>query len=425
MNILMLTNTFTPHVGGVARSVASFAGVFRELGHRVLVAAPRYENTPEREEDVIRFPAVQRFRGSDFSVPMPVPGRLSRALRDFKPDIAHSHHPFLLGDSALRIAATFDIPVVFTHHTRYELYTHYVPGDSPTLRRLVIELVTGYCDLCDAVIAPSESIAALLRNRGVTTPIETIPTGVDSERFAAGDGLRMRSRLNIPANAFVVGHVGRLAPEKNLEWLARAVAFFARAEASCHFLVAGDGPMKSRIAEIFNESQLADRVHIVGTLERSDLADAYHAMDVFAFCSRSETQGLVLIEAMAAGRPVVAIDAAGTSEVVIDGVNGRLLPDEDVAAFADALSSVSQAAPDKRDSMSRAARETAESLSLPRMAQRCLSLYERLIGQQRGDVEIESSAWDQARRRFGEEWKIFRNLTHAVGEIVQSPPGRE
>lgn len=421
----MLSNTFTPHVGGVARSVASFATAFRELGHRVLVAAPRYEDTPKPEEDVIRFPAVQRFRGSDFSVPMPVPGRLARALRDFKPDVVHSHHPFLLGDTALRIAATFDIPVVFTHHTRYELYTHYVPGDSPKLRRLVIELVTGYCDLCDAVIAPSETVATLLRKRGVTTPIETIPTGVNIEHFAVGDGVSMRSRLNIPANAFVVGHVGRLAPEKNLELLAQAVALFARTEASSHFLVAGDGPMKSRIVDIFNESRLGDRLHIVGVLERSGLADAYHAMDVFAFCSRSETQGLVLIEAMAAGRPVVAIDAAGACDVVIDGVNGRLLPDEGVAAFADALSSVSQAAPGQRDSMSRAARETAESLSLPRMAQRCLSLYETLIGQQRGDVKIESSAWDQARRRFGEEWKIFRNLTRAVGEIVQSPSGQE
>ncbi len=172
MNILMVTNTFTPHIGGVARSVEGFTNRLRDLGHRVVVAAPCFEGTPACEEDVIRLRAVQGFNGSDFSVPFPITRLLHKALLSFRPDIVHSHHPFLLGDTALRLAADQGIPIVFTHHTMYERYTHYVPGDSPRLKRFAVDLATGYCNLCDRVIAPSDSIARVLLSRGVDTPID-------------------------------------------------------------------------------------------------------------------------------------------------------------------------------------------------------------------------------------------------------------
>jgi 1,2-diacylglycerol 3-alpha-glucosyltransferase len=120
MNILMLTNTFTPHVGGVARSVQGFTEEFRRRGHRVLVAAPVFKNTPKDEQDVVRFPAVQYFNGSDFSLPVPAPVRLVSLLRRFHPEVVHSHHPFLLGGAALCIAAARKLPLVFTHHTMYD-----------------------------------------------------------------------------------------------------------------------------------------------------------------------------------------------------------------------------------------------------------------------------------------------------------------
>jgi len=167
MNILMVTNTFFPHVGGVARSVLGFTGELRRRGHRVVVVAPTFEGMPESEMDVVRLPAIREFSGSSFSVPVPVPGRISRALRTLQPQVIHSHHPFLLGETALRVAATRCLPVVFTHHTLYERYTHYLPGESPRLQRFAVDLATGYANLCDAVIAPSGSVAQLLRARGV------------------------------------------------------------------------------------------------------------------------------------------------------------------------------------------------------------------------------------------------------------------
>lgn len=188
MNILMVTNTYTPHVGGVAKSVATLTESYRQLGHRVLVIAPEFENMPEYETDVIRVPAIQNFNGSDFSVRLPIPGYVSVSLDEFCPDIVHSHHPFLLGHAALLVAASFDVPLVFTHHTMYEQYTHYVPLDSPQLKRFVVQLATGYANLSDRVIAPSQSLAKILKERGVETTIEVIPTGVDAQKSSQGNG---------------------------------------------------------------------------------------------------------------------------------------------------------------------------------------------------------------------------------------------
>src|SRR3990172_3888517 len=128
MNIVMFTNTYTPHVGGVARSVEAFSGAYRRRGHRVLVVAPEFADQPQHEEDVVRIPAIQNFNGSDFSVVLPVPGSLDDVLDAFKPDIVHAHHPFLLGNTAVRVARFRELPLVFTHHTLYEQYTHYVPA---------------------------------------------------------------------------------------------------------------------------------------------------------------------------------------------------------------------------------------------------------------------------------------------------------
>ncbi|MGE5752311.1 MAG: glycosyltransferase, partial [Deltaproteobacteria bacterium] len=418
MNILMVTNTFTPHVGGVAKSVRGFTDELRRGGHRVLVVAPVFEGAPEREEDVIRVPAVQNFNGSDFSVPMPITGRITAALKTFSPEIVHSHHPFLLGDTALRVAASRDVPAVFTHHTMYEKYTHYVPGDSPKLKRFVVDLATGYCNLCDAVVAPSETVAELLSRRGVSVRVEVIPTGVDLRVFESADGGEYRRRSGIPEEAFVVGHVGRLAPEKNVEFLAATVASFLSRNAKARFLLVGEGPSKGAMLKTFDAGGLSGRLHAAGVLERRELACAYKAMDVFAFASLTETQGMVLAESMAAGVPVVAVDAPGVREVVRDGENGRLLPRAEGRPFLEALQWIAEREPGERRRLAEGAARTASGVSMPRTASKLLALYESLIGTRREPKAIEASPWISARKLIEEEWKILRNIARAAGEAV-------
>jgi len=420
MNILMVTNTFPPHVGGVAISVRRFTEEFRRSGHRVLVVAPEFEEAPRTEQDVVRVPAVQRFNGSDFAVPVPVTLRVSAALKAFLPQVVHSHHPFLLGDTALRVAASREVPVVFTHHTMYEKYTHYVPGDSPQLKRFVIDLTTGYCNLCDAVIAPSRTVADLLLRRGVTVPVTVIPTGVDLKVFAGADGSAYRREAGIPESAFVVGHVGRLVPEKNVGFLAEAVAGFLARHPGGRFLLVGEGPSKERLLETFAGHGLSERVHLGGVLQGRELASAYNAMNVFAFASLTETQGMVLTEAMASGVPVVALDAPGAREVVRDGVNGRLVPRPDAEDFREALRWVAELGPGERRRLTEGINETVREFSMAGSAAKQLALYETLTGSRHAPREIDTSPWTSARKLIGKEWEILRNIARAAGEAVRS-----
>jgi glycosyltransferase involved in cell wall biosynthesis len=422
MNILMVTNTFSPQVGGVARSVQGFSDEFRRRGHRVLVIAPAYEEMPADEMDVVRIPALPHFSGSDFSMPMPVPGRVAAAVRAFAPHIVHSHHPYLLGDTALRVAARNGLPVAFTHHTLYENYLHHVSVDSPRRRRFVLDLATGYCNLCNAVIAPSESVAGLLAERGVQVPVEVIPTGVDFPFFANGDGSAFRARQGIPHETFLLGHLGRLSREKNLGFLAEAVAGFLQVHPGAHFLLAGEGPALAEILQILERAGVAGRLHYTGVLRRQELAAAYHAMDVFVFASLTETQGMVLTEAMAAGVPVVAVDGSGVREVVRDGVNGRLLPRTDAGEFAAALALVAGLPPESRRQLREGALQTAEHFSMTGTATRTLNLYQVMIDAGRQRRHGETNSWSLAQLRILEEWKILRNISHAVCDAVRSPP---
>lgn len=424
MNICMMTNTYLPHVGGVARSVSTFAEEYRRLKHKVLVVAPDFgESARSRRDEAIveRVAAIQKFNGSDFAVRLPLAAALSERLDRFRAHIIHAHHPFLLGDTALRIAASRNVPVVFTHHTRYEDYTHYVPFDSPTMKEIAINLSTQFANLCDGVIAPSESIATLIRGRGVEVPIAVVPTGIDVAAFAGGNGMRSRRRFGIPDEAFVVGHVGRLAPEKNLPYLAEAVALFVRDWPGARFLVVGEGPSNDQIRHIFSKLGVSDRLVIAGCQTGRALSDAYAAMNAFAFASCSETQGLVLTEAMAAGLPVVALDASGSREVVQDGRNGFLLPTRCPARrFAMAVARIAESDA-RRAAFRTEARTTAESFSSARCAARAMQFYDDVRRATRRErLLTDSSPWGTLMQRLAVEWELISSKAQVVVEAVLS-----
>ncbi|MES2625085.1 MAG: glycosyltransferase [Pseudomonadota bacterium] len=420
MNIAFLTNTYLPHVGGVARSISSFAEQYRSMGHKVLIIAPQFPDAPEDEVDVIRVPALQKFNASDFSVALPIPTGLSDDLKNFGVDIIHSHHPFLLGMTAVRMARYLGVPLVFTHHTMYEQYTHYVPGDSPQFKTFIIELATGYANLCDQVFAPSESIRDLIVSRGVTKPVAVVPTGVNLEKFAAGDRKAGRSRYNIPEDKFVIGHLGRLAPEKNLKFLSESVVEAMKKNPQVYFLVVGTGPSEQEIRAEFETAGLTDRLVVAGVLQNQELADALRAMDVFAFASKSETQGMVLTEAMAAGLPVVALDASGVREVVKDKKNGRLLFDETVSAFAKALQGMIDMPAEKMEKQVASALATAKKFSMPATAKKGITTYKKIsaaldAGRGEGD-----STLDGIIAVIKAEWDILANVVHSGEEAISS-----
>jgi glycosyltransferase involved in cell wall biosynthesis len=418
MNILKMTNTYKPLVGGLEKSVSHFAREFREMGHRVVIVAPEYPDMVP-EEDVIRVPAMQHFNGTNFSVQLPVQGTLTAALGDFIPNIVHSHHPFLIGDTALRIASKFNVPLVFTHHSLYEENVHYMPGNEEALKRFVIELSTGYANLADHVFAPSESVRILVKARGVLSPVDVVPTGIYTEQFTRGAGKTFRRKNNIPADAFVVGHVGRLAPEKNLGFLTRAVAQFLKMNLNAHFLIGGTGTSEETIKEIAAKEGVGDRLHLAGILNGKDLVNAYHAMDVFVFASMSETQGLVVTEAMAAGIPVVAVDAPGVREVVKDQVNGRLIALENIDDFISALEWVKKQPVSRIRKIRKACKGTAQEFTMKKCAQRAIGIYTALTAYQGfARRRHEDNFWVDAIKSIQIQWGLAKNLTQATGAFV-------
>jgi len=413
----MFTNTYLPHVGGVARSVSTYEEEFRRRGDDVRIVAPQFDGAMESTEHVLRTPALQNFNGSDFSVTIPQPGLIAEFLDGFQPQIIHSHHPFLLGDAALRAAWTRRLPLVFTHHTLYEQYTRYVPLDSEALRRVAIQMATEYCNLCTHVIAPSQSIAELLRQRCVKTPITAIPTGIDLEQFGSGDGAAFRRRFNIPPRALVVGHVGRLASEKNLDYLARAVGIFLADHPEAMLLVVGSGDHEEALKESVCDRADADRIVMAGQRTGKDLADAYAAMDVFAFSSQSETQGMVLVEAMAARTPVVALDGPGVRDV-LTASNGRLLaadaPEEAFAAALHELTSDRQAL----EALGETARRSVRDFGLGVCADRMLDLYAQLFDEYAHREDADPGPWNRLLGRLEIEWNLLVEKTSALTAAV-------
>lgn len=376
MNIFMLTNTFVPHVGGVARSVQRFTETYRMLGHDVTVVAPGVPGQEVEETGVVRIPAYGNINGSSFSLPaltLKTERDLTLAGVLHGPDVVHSHHPFLLGELARRLSDRWRVPLIFTHHTMYEEYTYSMgeAGKGAFAPTFVAQLATEYANNCDCVISPSESTREILRARGVVAPIEVVPTGVDVDRFARGDKQAWRRRLGIPASAPVIGHVGRLAKEKNLGFLAQAVLRVLERAPKAYAIVVGDGPAAAETRAAFMQGPAARRIHFLGTRQGQELVDAYHALDVFAFSSKSETQGMVLVEAMAAGAPVVALDAPGARDVVIDGRNGKLVRRETPEALAAGIGEAFRGLAH----LQRGAAETAKDFSQLACARRAVNIY--------------------------------------------------
>ncbi len=413
MKILMMTNTYFPMVGGIEQSIRLFCDEFRRLGHEVFIVAPSCEGKAEDEEYIIRVPAFKKFYKTDFSVNLPIPGLFPKIMKTLSPDIVHSHHPFLMGDFALRLSRQYHRPLVFTYHIMVEKYVHYLPIHNEGAKRFVIEIAAGYANLADQVIVPSQSVRDILLGRGVVSPIEIIPTGVDLKLFSGGNGTDFRKRNGIPPGAFVIGHVGRLAPEKNLEFLINCLIEFFKKEANVHVLVVGEGSSRAMIAAAFARCGLGERLHLTGFLYKKDLVDAYCAMDVFAFTSFSETQGVVLLEAMAAGVPVVAVDAPGAREVVKDHFNGRSIDVADQRKFIDALTEIAHCLPEELRALKRQARETANNYSMSSCARRMLEVYEDLRRKEIDPLRRNDSSWYMLKGRLKVEWDMFKNLIEA------------
>jgi len=378
MRVALFTNNYLPFRGGVTTAVETLRCGLEHLRHPVWVFAPASRPSLTDPPWVFRYPSIPAPTYPGFSLALPFSARLYRTARALDPDILHAQHPFLLGPTARRFARRHGRPLVFTYHTRYEKYAHYVPLPERLVAALAVRLSCRFAASADLVVAPSERIAATLRARDVTAPVAVVPTGVPLDLFCPGDRRRARERLGLSGDAPLCLYVGRLDREKGVDRIIDAFGAIADAVGDARLSIVGQGTSEAAARSQAEASPARDRIRFHGGMAREALPAFYRAADLFLFASETETQGLVLAEAHACGLPAVAVRASGVDEVVRDGETG-LLTKADPHALAEAAVGL-LLDPERRWAMGRAARVVAEQeFSATRQVETLVGHYARLL----------------------------------------------
>lgn len=379
IRVLMVSDVYFPRVNGVSTSMETFRRALARQGVEVRLVVPRYDDEAD-EPGIIRV-AGRRLPNDPEDRLLPW-GEMHRTVRAAASgcDLIHVQTPFIAHYAGVAAARHHGLPALVTYHTLFEEYLqHYVPLlPAAWLRGLARSFSRRQCNVVDTVVVPSSAMADRLTRYGVATPLAILPTGIPLARFARGNGAAFRASHGIPPERPLALFVGRVAHEKNIGFLLDA---FARAHQRCPealLLVTGEGPAMESLRQQATRLGLADSVRFLGYLDRaSALPDCYAAADLFVFASRTETQGLVLLEALAAGTPVVALSAMGTADILAHAP-GCIAPPDDPQAFGEVVGKL-LADPAACLELAGQARNTAALWSDEAMAGRLAQLYRQTL----------------------------------------------
>ena len=380
MRVLFVSDVYFPRVNGVSTSIRTFRSDLAQLGVETMLVAPSYPGAPDdADSSIIRVPsgAVPRDPEDRRFLSGPL-RRVLDATLAARVDLVHIHTPFIAHYAAARFARTHGLPVVATYHTFFEDYLHhYVPILPRGIGRWIARRFTlSQCDDVAELISPSAPMRDALLAYGVTTPIEVLPTGLPAESFLQGDGARFRKSFDLPPDRPLLLYVGRVAFEKNIDFLLRMFARLRARRPDALFVIAGEGPALPHLTRLARELGVESHVRFIGYLDRAtELPDCYAAGNAFVFASRTETQGLVLLEAMAQGTPVVSIAELGTRSILTADCGAYVVP-EDEEVFATAVAEALQL--ETKSPRRAQLRAHAESWASLAMARRLLAFYERV-----------------------------------------------
>jgi glycosyltransferase involved in cell wall biosynthesis len=397
LHIAFFTNYYHPVVNGVVRSVASFRENLMNHGHNVFIFAQSDSTYKDDEPFIFRYPSLPLPLG-DISTAIPVSSFVDQLLPALKLDVIHTHHPILLGQTAARKAAELDLPLIFTFHTQYWEYTHYIPFPQEViqdfLKNAVHRWLRDFMQKCQHIIIPSESLKdILIREYGLHERYSVIPTGTDLDPFLNADGKSLRSKNGWQDETVLIS-VGRLAAEKNWDTLVRAFAKVHEKHAGMRLVLIGDGTARSSLEALAAELGVAEQVTFTGALPFEEIPRYLKAADAFAFASVTETQGLVTIEAMAAGLPVVAVDGPGTRDIVEHGKQGFLV-ENDPDALAKGLNKL-LADPQRVKRFSNNALKKARTFDVDQLGQQLVTVYEQAIQDKKGNQYVTLDAEETA-----------------------------
>jgi 1,2-diacylglycerol 3-alpha-glucosyltransferase len=376
VNIGFFSDSYLPRRSGVVRAVETAARGLRERGHRVCVFAPAYPGHSDIDPDVYRFPSIAPPGHIDFPLAVPYSAAHIRKIRDLGLDIVHSHSPFLLGGLGVWVARTLKLPLVFTYHTLYAEYAHYAPLVGELTRPFIVAYTTAYCNRCDRVLVSVPSLANVLRSYGVRTRVDVVPSvGVDPEEFTRPSPGAVRAWFRIPDDAVLLVFVGRLGREKGVPLLLEAVAGLP---SNVWLLLVGDGPERRDLEAQAQRLGVADRVVFAGEQDHAHVVNALFAGDLFVFPSQTETLGLAVLEAMAAGRAIIAVRGGAIPEIVRDGETGRVVP-PDPGALRHAIADLVRD-PETRRTMGTRAQALSATYTKARVLDQLLVVYQACLG---------------------------------------------
>lgn len=385
LNIAMFTNNYLPFIGGVPISINRLAVALRKRGHKVEIFAPNYPRVNDCADDVFRCKLINYKKTEQFSFAI-ANIYSSKIRREFKKtdfDIVHVHHPFWIGKKGLSLAKEKNIPVVLTYHTRLEMYSDNIPIFKLAFKNIFSHtLIKNFAQKCDGIIAPTISAKEYLENVGVSREKLVLPTGIDAKQYLDIDVTEVKRirDVYVPNNEVLLSSVSRLSIEKNIDFLIKGLKY-VKENSSVKFkcIIIGDGPERDNLQKLINEFSLNKEIELIGSISQKEIISFYQATDLFVFSSQSETQGMVLLEAMAGKCPVICIRSSGTDDVVIDGFNGYKTL-EDIKEWADKIIYLTENI-DILQQMSINAFSYAEKFSVDKMADKVERFYKKLIAE--------------------------------------------
>lgn len=374
MKIGLFTNAYLPLLNGVVNSLHEIRNGLKRCGHTPYVFAPEVKGYRDTASDIYRFASLEMTNKIAYPIPIPYSNKLFRLIKKLDLDLIHAHHPFLLGDVAAHFARQKQVPLVYTFHTQMEHYSHYVPLNQQVVLGMMRSSIARFLNKCDLIIAPSVSVRGLIDSYGVSSKVVTLANAIDTSRFTTSKYSKLESRkvLGLPVKATISLSVGRLSKEKNLDFMLESMARLPNQKDQLLVMV-GEGHQASALQSLAKKLGIADRIVFTGPVASAKMPLFYAASDLFVISSTTEVKPLVVLEALASGRPVLAVAACGTTDTIHHGVDGWLSSasvDEFSKGWALLLSNTSF-----REQLAVAAATTAEAYSLDRYLKKLVDIY--------------------------------------------------
>ena len=399
MRIAFFTNNYLPNVYGVPMSVETLRKEFESLGHEVFIFAPNFPGYKDENKNacpienfseknirwVFRYPSLDI--NIKFRLPLGIPYscKMDNIIEKLDLDIIHSQHPNLLGSAAMKWAKKKNIPLVFTWHTLYDQYTNFVPFlPAKFSANWIIKKAVKYANQADVVIVPTESVAPIIQKWGVEGEIIPVATGVVEEEFLNANRNEMRGKYGIKENETLLLLVSRLTAEKNINFLFDAAIEILKENTETKFILVGDGYLVSELKKKAKKENLENRIIFAGIITHQEIKNYYAAGDIFVYASKSETQGMIITEAMYMGLPIVAVKATGIESLVENTVNG-ILTSENKAEFISVVKKLIENKELREKMAEESAKIAREKYTSKICAAKMLEVYTNAVNNKRGE----------------------------------------